>query len=252
MRRSFAINSTGTLDILESLYKTRIRASDQLKTVLALYEQEIEQHHSPSEVEDRGEEMNQRIRARNFVARNERIEMGVPEKLVKGNLSLLRGSKEKAEGRCTARDACSFRRDVVLSCSKTADSKRREIFFERENSQRSWSLWTEIKDRAKATSVEIARIRHVIFGIFPTVNITKTQSNCNFGEKWVFMHTEVDSQPDKKPKKTGGKKSVAPLKNSTQLGCVFQDVQLPKSNAILRKGTKSLGPLRSVQFSKGT
>ena len=31
-------------DILGSLYKMRIRGSDQLKTVLAIHEQDIEQH----------------------------------------------------------------------------------------------------------------------------------------------------------------------------------------------------------------
>ena len=61
----------------------------------------------------------------------------------------------------------------------------------------------------------------------------------------------VDSQPNKKPKKTGGKGSVALLKNSKQFGCVFQDIGPPKSKSILRKGTKSLGLKRSVHFSKG-
>ena len=42
------------------------------------------------------------------------------------------------------------------------------------------------------------------------------------------------------------------LKNSTQSGCVFQDIEPPKANLIERKGTQSLGPKRSVQFSKGT
>ena len=42
------------------------------------------------------------------------------------------------------------------------------------------------------------------------------------------------------------------LENSTQLGCVFQDSEPPKSHAIFRKGTKSFGWKRSVRFSKGT
>ena len=39
----------------------------------------------------------------------------------------------------------------------------------------------------------------------------------------MFRHTEVDSQPKKKPKKSGGKGSVALLIESKPLGCVFQD-----------------------------
>ena len=38
-----------------------------------------------------------------------------------------------------------------------------------------------------------------------------------------------------KTKVTGGKGFVAILKNSKQLGCVFQDLEPPKSNSILRK-----------------
>ena len=53
------------------------------------------------------------------------------------------------------------------------------------------------------------------------------------------MHREVDSQSDKKPKKNGEKGSVALLKKSKQLGCVFQDVESAKSKPNLRKGTIS-------------
>ena len=34
-----------------------------------------------------------------------------------------------------------------------------------------------------------------------------------------------------------------------QLGCVFQDMEPPKSNSIVWKGTQFFGPKRSVQFS---
>ena len=37
-----------------------------------------------------------------------------------------------------------------------------------------------------------------------------------------------------------------------QLGCVSQDAEPPASSSILRNGTKVLGPVRRVQFSKGT
>ena len=79
-----------------------------------------------------------------------------------------------------------------------------------------------------------------------------TESGCKFCTNCIFRHKEVDSQPTKKPKKSGGKGSVALLKNSRQSGCVFQDSEPPKSKSILRKSTKSLGSKRSVHFSKGT
>ena len=64
------------------------------------------------------------------------------------------------------------------------------------------------------------------------------------------MHREYDNQPKKKTDKLVGEGSVAMLKKSKQSGCVFQDVEPPEFNSISRKGPKSLGPKRSVQFSK--
>ena len=65
-------------DILESLYKLRIRESDQLKTVLELYEMEIHQKISMaqlSQVEDDGEkEHRSETSISKFDARNEKNE----------------------------------------------------------------------------------------------------------------------------------------------------------------------------------
>ena len=80
---------------------------------------------------------------------------------------------------------------------------------------------------------------------------TKHNRDADSVKKCAFLHTEVDSQPNNQPQKNGGKGSVAILKNSTEC-CVFQDAEPPKSNSILRKDTKSLGPKHSVQCSKGT
>ena len=61
-------------DILESLYKLRIRESDQRKTVLELYDMEIHQEISMpnyQKIEDNGEEsIDQNLRLRNFDARH--------------------------------------------------------------------------------------------------------------------------------------------------------------------------------------
>ena len=57
--------------------------------------------------------------------------------------------------------------------------------------------------------------------------------------------------PDKRPKKNGGKDSVALLRNSRQRSCVFQDNEPPKSFSILRRAQHPLEPKRSVHFSKG-
>ena len=67
--------------ILESLCQVRIRESDQRKTVLAMYEQEINQDPSKPSYQKLKtmvkRHRNQKIRTRTFQARNERIETGV-------------------------------------------------------------------------------------------------------------------------------------------------------------------------------
>ena len=66
--------------ILESLYKMCTCGSDQFKTVPALYEQYIEQHNSQPPYQKLTTMVkrcsDQKTRARNFEARNERIETG--------------------------------------------------------------------------------------------------------------------------------------------------------------------------------
>ena len=102
----------------------------------------------------------------------------------------------------------------------------------------------KIKERADITLKETARIRCVIIGIPPVCQHHKTDSGCKFGDKCVFRHTEDDSQPSKKQKKSGGKEFVALLKNSKQLGCAFQDFELPKSKSTtLRKNTRKKGSI---------
>ena len=63
--------------ILESLYKMRILESDQLKTALAMHEQEVNQDLSAPSYQKLKtmvkRSMDQKIRTRHFQARNERI-----------------------------------------------------------------------------------------------------------------------------------------------------------------------------------
>ena len=73
-----------------------------------------------------------------------------------------------------------------------------------------------------------------------------------FGNKCTFPYRKVEEQPNKKPKKGGDKNAVAILKDVRQLGCVFQDTVPLESLTILRKGTKILGPIRRVRFTKAT
>ena len=78
----------------------------------------------------------------------------------------------------------------------------------------------------------------------------KSESGCRFGEKCSFAHRQVDEQPTKRSKKNSDKSAVAMLKITQQWGCVFQDMEPPKSSSILRKSSNILKTIRCVRFTK--
>ena len=95
----------------------------------------------------------------------------------------------------------------------------------------------------------------------------KSKSGCRFGEKCSYAHRQVDEQPSKRSKKNGDKSAVAMLKkhelydrtgrpvvhdssNTRQLGCVFWDMEPPKSSSVSRKSSDVRKPIRCVKFTK--
>ena len=96
----------------------------------------------------------------------------------------------------------------------------------------------------------------------------KTKSGCRFGEKCSYAHRQVDEQPSERSKKNGDKSAVAMLKkgeyhhrtgrpvvnvyssNTRQLGCVFQDMEPPKSSSILRKSSDVRKPYPMCKITK--
>ena len=127
-------------DILEGLYKLRIRDSEKLKTVLELYNMEVHQkkagpdYHRLNTMVRRSIE--QDIRNKNFGARNGNYER---DAVVKNQGTKLRVQRVLGDcwqwefnGQCSKGDNCSFRDDfnkVWKSC--TAESVS-EIFHETE------------------------------------------------------------------------------------------------------------------------
>ena len=75
-------------DVLESLHKLRIRESDQLKTVLELYDLEVHQKKSTSNCQKLTKMVkrstDQKLRLRNFDVRNEKVESAAVVKSRKG------------------------------------------------------------------------------------------------------------------------------------------------------------------------
>ena len=101
-------------DILESLYKLRIRESPQLKTVLELYDMEIHQKISMRKYEML-KTIDEKLRLRNFDARHGRIETGAVVENRKG-MSGVEGGKGicyqwKEKGQCSQGDQCSFQHE---------------------------------------------------------------------------------------------------------------------------------------------
>ena len=79
----------------------------------------------------------------------------------------------------------------------------------------------KIKDRARITLKGNCTNPSCHYWHPPVCQNYISESGCKFGEKCVFRHTEVDSQPSRKSKKSCGQGSVASLKQSNTCGLRF-------------------------------
>ena len=114
-------------DILESLYKLRIRESEKLKTVLELYNMEIHQkkagpdYHRLKTMVKRSVE--QKLRMKNFEARNGNFETSAVVKNQRAEQREQRSLGDcwqwKANGQCSKGDNCSFRHDMKKRAKST-------------------------------------------------------------------------------------------------------------------------------------
>ena len=84
----------------------------------------------------------------------------------------------------------------------------------------------------------------------PVYLFHKSENGCRFGEKCSYFHHQVEEQPSRRTKNNGDNRAVAMLKSTRQLGCVFQDMEPPKSSSILRKSSDIRKPIRCVKFTK--
>ena len=117
-------------DILDSLYKLRTRESDQLKTVMELYDSEIHQKISKPDYQRLKtmvkSSIDQKLRLRNFDGRNERIETVAVVTNRRGQRGVERGPGEcyqwKAKGQCSRRGSCSFWYDENKRAKSTPKS----------------------------------------------------------------------------------------------------------------------------------
>ena len=215
-------------DILEGLYKLRIRESEKLKTVLELYDLEIHQkksrlyYHRLKTMVKRSIE--QDLWNKNFVSRS-----GIYEKnaVVKNQ-----GTKQRAQrilgdcwqwetnGQCVKGDNCSFRHDMNKRGKVTPSNPSPNSFMRQ--SERSASRTRS--PRGKSPNGRMSRwpckdyLRGTCNNSFckrwhpPECLFYKNKNGCRFGEKCSFAHRQVDTQPTKWSKSNNDKSAVALLK----------------------------------------
>ena len=172
-------------------------------------------------------------------------------------------------------DNCSFRHDINKRAKLTQPNPSPNSFMRQNerNASRTRS------PRGKSPSGRMSRwpckdyLKGTCTNSFcekwhpPECLFYKSESGCRFGEKCSYAHRQVEEQPSKRSKKNGDKSAVAMLKkyeqhdrtgdplyndssNTRQLGCVFQDMEPPKSSSILRKSSDIRKPIRCVKFTK--
>ena len=109
-------------DVLGSLYKLRIRLSDQLRTVLELYEMEIHQKISMPNFQKKKKmktmvkrSIDQKLRLRNFDAKHGKSKQGQWSRVERWYVALkdekVHATSGKKKGQCSKGDQCSFRHE---------------------------------------------------------------------------------------------------------------------------------------------
>ena len=204
-------------DMLEGLYKLRIRVSEKLKTVLELCNMEIQQkkagpdYHRLKTMVKRSIEQNLRIK--NFEARNGNYETSV---MVKNQRMKQRGQRIlgecwqwEANGQCFEGDNCSFRHDVNKRAKMTQPnpSPSSSMRQNERNASRTRS------PGGKSPSGRMSRLpcKDYLKGTCtnsfcekwhpPECLFYKSENGCRFGEKCSYAHRQVDEQPSKRSKK---------------------------------------------------
>ena len=215
-------------DILEGLYKLRIRESDKLKTVLELYDLETYQkklgpdYHRLKTMVKRSIE--QEIRNKNFGARSGNFEKNavVKNQGTKQRVQRILGDcwQWETNGQCVKGNSCSFRHDMDKR-GKSSPSNPSQNFFMQQSERKPSRTRSP---RGKSPSGRMSRwpckdyLRGTSNNSFckrwhpPECLFYKNKNGCRCGEKCSFAHRQVDAQPTKWSKSNNDKSTVALLK----------------------------------------
>ena len=215
-------------DILEGLYKLRIRESEKLRTVLELYDLETHQkklgpdYHRLKAMVKRSIE--QEIRNKNFGARSGNFEKNAVVKNpgIKQRAQRILGDcwQWEANGQCVKGDNCSFRHDINKR-GKSSPSNPSQNSFMRQ-SERKPSRTRSPRGKSPSGRMSGWPCKDYLRGTCnnsfckrwhpPECLFYKNKNGCRFGEKCSFAHRQVDAQPTKWSKSNNDKSAVALLK----------------------------------------
>ena len=244
-------------DILENLYKLRIRESEKLKTVLELYNMEIHQkkagldNHRLKIMVKRSIEQN--LRMKNFEARNGNFETSavIKNQRVKQREQRSLGDcwQWETNGQCSKGDSYSFRhgKDKRAKSTQPNPSPRSSTQQSVKNMHRETGVpeaevqlgkWLDC--RARIASKELT----------PSSSSTSPKMDANL-EISALTHTaRLTNSPARSPKRMVTELQWLYWRIHDNLDCVFQEMEPPKSSSILRKSSNMLKPIRCVQFTK--
>ena len=189
-------------EILEGLYKLRIRESEKLKTVLELYDLETHRkklgpdYHRLKTLVKRSIKHN--LRKKNFEARNGNFEKNavVKNQGTKQRVQRILGDcwQWETNGQCVKGDNCSFRHDInkrgihhqirlrILSCSRMSENREPEVPEEKV------PVVECLDGLARITSEELAIIHSVKSGTLQNACSTRPRVVVGLGKS---AHTHI-------------------------------------------------------------
>ena len=103
---------------------------------------------------------------------------------------------------------------------------------------------------ARITSKELALIHSVKSGTLQNACSTRLRVVADLVKSALMHIARLMNNLVKGPKRMMTERTVAMLKITRQLGCVFQDMEPPKSSSILRKSSDMQKPIQRAQFTK--
>ena len=133
----------------------------------------------------------------------------------------------------------------ILSCSRMSENHR-----EPEVPEVKVPVVECLDGFARITSKELAPLHSVKNGILQNACSTSPKIDAGLWKSALMRIARLTNSLAKGFKKNGDKSAVAMLNITRQLGCVFQDMELPKSSSILRKSSNILKPIRCVRFTE--